>query len=943
MFSMRRFFTQYQEKILSPLGLFLIICTVTAVLSSPWNVTAQGSAKTDVDKMIQQMSVEERVGQLFLVTFVGSDVTAQSDIGQLVNDYHVGGVLLLPENGNFRNEGNTLTQVITVTNRLQMLAYANSKETGRGPYVPLFVAVDQEGNGYPHTAIRNGLTPLPSNMAIGATWNLLYAKEVGHVVGSELRALGINMLLGPSLDVVTDPRPGQPGDMETRTFGGDPYWVGKLGSAYIRGVHLGSENRVAVVVKHFPGLGNADRRPDEEIATIQESLQALRSVELIPFFSVTEQGEGEDTLGLADALMTSHIRYRGFQGNIRQLTRPVSLDAPALHAILEQPELSSWRNTGLLVSDALGVPAIQKFYDPTLQTFPNRRIALEAFLAGNDLLTLSHFGLTDDWTEQFENIKSTILFFQEKYKSDRVFRSQADAALRRILLLKRSLYPDFTVEHTLISAQPATGELLQGQDEISKLAKEAVTLIYPGPDELADRLPSPPLSDENILIFSDSHLYRECADCTPFPAIPTNALEKTILRLYGPDASRQISPSHVRSFSFRDLKTYVQSAEEKRDPTMKSLIQQADWIVLAMLDVNPTEVPDSDAVKLFLRESADTLRNHKVVVIGFGAPYYLDATEISKLTAYYAVYSKTSPFIEASVRALFQEFTPHGASPVSIRGANYNLIDRTAPDPNQVIQISVGNVSSEDKGTAVPIGVKVGTELRLHTSVILDRNGHPVPDGTPVTFILSYPSESLELPRQIAPTVHGIASTTVTLERVGDLEITALSDPADRSTTVLVSIEADKLGTIATRVPPTPTATKTPLPTSTPNPSPTSPPAPAATVTAVPPGIFTPPAGENLGLGVLLLSLAGMGVAESIGLWIDRGRYRPVYLKLRTGLWALGWGLGGYIAYGLGAIQPLMLAILPEGFPAWAQAPLFSSVLVLLAMAFGLWSEAERD
>jgi hypothetical protein len=59
--------------------------------------------------------------------------------------------------------------------------------------------------------------------------------------------------------------------------------------------------------------------------------------------------------------------------------------------------------------------------------------------------------------------------------------------------------------------------------------------------------------------------------------------------------------------------------------------------------------------------------------MAYGAPYYLDTTEISKLTAYYGVYSKVRPFIEASVRALFQEYTPGGALPVSVEGINYDL------------------------------------------------------------------------------------------------------------------------------------------------------------------------------------------------------------------------------------------------------------------------------
>jgi len=155
-------------------------------------------------------------------------------------------------------------------------------------------------------------------------------------------------------------------------------------------------------------------------------------------------------------------------------------------------------------------------------------------LAGNDLLILSQFGLNDEWPEQFENIKSTVLFFRDRYESDRAFRTRVDEALKRILRLKQRLYPSFALQEVLVSRGEAQAVLGQGQDLLSRLAQDAVTLVYPGPGELADRLPSPPLSDENILIVTDSRPLQECFDCEPFPAIAPQALEQMILRMYGP-------------------------------------------------------------------------------------------------------------------------------------------------------------------------------------------------------------------------------------------------------------------------------------------------------------------------------------------------------------------------------------------------------------------------
>ncbi|MCK4451837.1 MAG: hypothetical protein KAX26_14735, partial [Anaerolineae bacterium] len=530
----------------------VILGAFLASLLLPIPLAAQQDESDFIQGLMDGMSVEEKVGQLFLVTFAGSDPGLGSDVAELIRDYRVGGVVLLTDNGNFTNAEDAPLQVANLTNGLQALA-SSQPLTGTITFVPLFIAIAQDGDGFPYTEITAGVTEVPNNMALGATWNVNNAEKIGEVVGRELGAMGLNMLLGPSLDVLDNPRPGLKGDLGTRVFGGDPYWVGKFGQAYIRGVHQGGEGRVAVVAKHFPGLGGSDRRADDEVATVQKSLQELRKIELAPFFAVTQLKE-DDPQAMADALMTSHIRYRGFQGNIRQLTRPISFDPQALQALMALSEFEPWRSEGgLMVSNALGVSAVRKYYDPQLQTFPHKRIAQEAFLAGNDLLMLSQFALSDSWPEQLENIKATIQFFREKYLSDPNFQTRVDGALRRILSLKYRLYPDFALEAVQVDVENLAEVVGQGREDVFQVAQEAITLIYPGPDELADRLPSPPLIDENILIFSDDRQASDCPVCEPLPFIEPDALRGTILHLYGPEASGQVDPERINSLTFSQL------------------------------------------------------------------------------------------------------------------------------------------------------------------------------------------------------------------------------------------------------------------------------------------------------------------------------------------------------------------------------------------------------
>lgn len=872
------------------------LCPSLQMISSGMDAYSAHAGIDPIDEAMSQMRVEDLIGQLFVVTFLGNDTSSESEIAQLVRDYRVGGVVLLPENKNFDNTQNVPAQITKLTNDLQGLAFGQDVN-----FVPLFIAAEYAGDGFPNDDIRTGLTALPSEMALGATWQTGEASVVGNIAGRELSLLGINMMLGPFLDVSNLPRPGLKGDLATATFGGDPFWVGQFGRAYIKGVHEGSNGKVITVAKHFPGLGTADRKPNEEIPTVPKSLSELKTIELAPFMAVTTI---DDRIATTDALMSSHIRYRGFQGNIRQLTRPISVDPQNLRTLLAEPEFAQWRKQGgLLMTDALGVPSIRRYYDPQLQSFPFKRIAQDAFLAGNDLLFLFQYGLTDNtWEEQFENIKGTIEFFREKYATDSDFKAQVDESVRRILQTKYRMYGKFDLD-TVRGDSVADG-LASSENslEISRIAKEAITLIYPTVEDLPERLLNPPSVDDNILIFTDAREVRDCADCTPQPLIAIDSIEKTMVRLYGPNGSAQIDPGKITSMSFAQVKGGLlapASSQAGSAADINAMIERADWIIFAMLNVNTDEAPAADSVKTFLRLRSDSLRDKKIIVMAYGAPYYLDTTEISKLTAYYGVYSKIEPFIEASIRALFQEYIPGGVLPVSVEGINYDLITQTAPDSRQIIDLEVENTPDARPGQNIDI--TVGTTVNLRTGMILDKNGHIVPDGTPVRFRLIYPAERLELPRRETFTVGGIAETRITLEHAGQLEVTASSDPANQSVTLVLTVHAiDTQGTAQPTTDGSPGATTTTV---------TEPltstadfawlPADSTVAAGAPyPSGSTP----RVTLSDLWLTMAGMIVLTIAGdlLRLRGGRTRTY--RLRLVLMGLAFGLAGYTIYALGIL-----------------------------------------
>lgn len=938
------------------LALFLLLSAGSQPMLAQDESAADSLAAAQA--ILDNMSVAERVGQLFLVTFEGDQATFDSDIAELITNYHIGGVVLSAENDNITGYGNLENipaQTAELINNLQSLALVGQPiPVADGPEIeedavpptrlptppftpiPLFVALAHEGDSYPNTAVLNGLTDVPSNMAIGATWQPELAQQVGEVVGRELSHLGINMLLGPSLDVLETPDPISPSDLGVRSFGGDPYWVGVMGSAYTAGVHMGSDNQIAVIPKHFPGYGASDRPLHEEVPTVRKSLEQLRQIELAPFFAVA--GAAPRPEAVADGLLTTHIRYQGFQGNIRATTNPVSLDPLALSALMDQEELINWRSAGgLIVSDKLGVRAVERFYGQD-QGFPHRVVAKDAFLAGNDLLYLSDFALGDaPYEEQLLNIIDTILWFQERYETDVAFQQQVDTAVLRILQLKRRLYNNsFDPEDILTSDADLPVADPAGEATTIDVAQSSLTLIAPDPDELVERLVRPPTASENILIFTDMRPFQQCSICPPQSLIGLTAIEERMLALYGPQASAQLQPDRISSHSFADLQAFIDAGPEpiiyntepitptvapQSSPTPEDgptatplptatpppafLVQEdlasADWIVFAMLDQTGA---NSRALNNFLAQRPDLVREQRVVVFAFNAPYYLDSTEITQLSALFGLYSHNEAAIDTAVRALFQELQFAGASPVNIPGASYDLFLQTQPTANQIIGLDVTNRDTDAANADEPFPVEVGDTLRLQTGVILDNNGHPVPDGTVVRFRQRDRVAGVENIIGEVPTTNGIAQLDYVLEtrtEGGQFRIVAESGAATVSQEVDIKVGTTESGggaqvsiidptpqpTPTDEPPPTPTVTATSPATDAPEPTSTS------SQTAVPP--------EEPGIRIelsefWLLTAVFAGLLVSSGTAFTLGRQQNVSLAQQIG-WPLWTMIGGLLAY----------------------------------------------
>lgn len=863
--------------------IFFLINLLVLLIPIPMAQAQTPTPPPQMQLILNSMTPEEKVGQLFLVTFKGTETGNTSQIYDLMVRYHIGGVVLLAQNDNFGQD--TVGQTQTLINDLQALEWNISRNPVKDPitgeeypstYIPLFVGITQEGNGYPTDQILDGLTPLPSEMAIGATWNTGLAERVGEVRGRELSALGFNLFFGPSLDVLEAPAVSG-GDLGTRVFGGDPFWVGEMGRAFISGLHNGSDNQLLVIAKHFSGVGGSDRLPEEEVSTVRKSIEQLKQIEFAPFFAVT--GNAPSPEAGADGLLVSHIRYQGFQGNIRATTRPISFDAQALKQILALPEFATWYSEGgLIVSDDLGTKAVSEFYASGGQ-FVARGAARDAFLAGNDILYLGNINSTD-LPDTYTTTMRILDFFVQKYQEDPAFAQRVDESVARILTAKYGLYGSFVLPNVTVPVNQLS-ELGSATDVTFNVARNSATLISPDLQDLATVMPLPPQSNERMVFITDVMTVKQCTECVEQQSFAADALQQSVIQLYGPQSGDQTANFRLASYSLQSLQPMLDQLETPLTPTIEEDIDNADWIVISFAD---TSRGQPDLINRFLRERPDLLRDKRMVLFSFGAPYYFDTTTISKFTAYYALYSKQPQFVDIAARLLFQELTPVGISPVSISGIGYDLISVLAPDPDQVIPLFLDleavpenpDLSVTPEATPIPL-FQIGDTIAIRTGVIQDNNGHAVPDGTVVQFSMTLTGEGGTILQQYdAVTEEGVARAAFGLDKPGLLEIRVVSEPALISN--VVQLDVSQSGSVAVTVV-VPQLTQSIEPT------------PVETAVAPENGYVTNEGYPRFSAWFIAMLSIIFGVLMGYSFGIRIGDQRSAFR------WALGIALGGLVAY----------------------------------------------
>ena len=292
-----------------------------------------------VDSLYNSMTVEERIGQLYMVQVMSSNSDAVNNkVVDLIKNQHIGGVIY--------SNGGPYRQA-KLNNKLQ----AASK-------IPLLVGMDAEWG----LSMRLDSTyAFPWNMTLGAISNNKLVEETGRLIGEHCKRLGVHFNFAPAVDINTNPKNPIIGN---RSFGEDRDNVTAKGLAFMTGMQSAGTLANA---KHFPGHGDTEDDSHYKLPTINFSAKRIDSIELYPYKKLIKEG--------LSSVMVAHLNVPSLE---KQSGLPSSLSKHIVTDILKD----SLGFKGLIFTDALTMKGAANFSE-------TGAIDLAAFLAGNDVLLMS--------------------------------------------------------------------------------------------------------------------------------------------------------------------------------------------------------------------------------------------------------------------------------------------------------------------------------------------------------------------------------------------------------------------------------------------------------------------------------------------------------------------------------------------------------------------------
>lgn len=322
----------------------------------------------EVQNIVDSMSLEEKVAQLFLVqpeaiVDIGTATAAGDATKQAINKTPVGGFVYFSDN---------LQSEQQVQDMLRNVQKYSEDRIG----LPAFLSVDEEGGTVARVAStgRFDVTDVGDMAKIGASGDVQQAKQAGETIGSYLSELGFNLDFAPDADVLTNP---DNTVVKKRSFGSDPQVVSDMSLAVAQGL---AQHQVYSVYKHFPGHGATAGDTHQGYAYTDKTLDELKQSELIPFENAIQNN--------AAFIMAAHISAPRVTGD----DTPASLSKTMITDILR----GQMGYDGIVVTDAMNMGAVTEQYT-------SAQAAVKALQAGADVVLMP-----EDFQEAYQGVLDAV-------------------------------------------------------------------------------------------------------------------------------------------------------------------------------------------------------------------------------------------------------------------------------------------------------------------------------------------------------------------------------------------------------------------------------------------------------------------------------------------------------------------------------------------------------
>ncbi len=606
------------EKSFTFLLLFSLLLNPIFAQSSPYLPLNRELTKQEekwVRDTMKQLTLAAKIGQMFMADgnaiFMNRSTDAYEQLKHHIEDNRVGGVLW------FRSD---VWATAVLTNRLQGMSE-----------LPLLVASDLEmGLGMR----LNDTQWWPPNMAVAATGEPQYALNQGICTAREARAIGINWLFAPVVDVNNNPNNPV---INVRSYSEDPNTVAKFALAFVQGAN--SENALTCA-KHFPGHGNTATDSHIGLPVVDVSKENLTKLELAPFRVLAGTDKKKDERPFAvSSIMSAHISLPQIESDAVAPVRKLSAGEQANAEFTSQTEANAVKVTkpatlsnkiltgilrdelkfgGLVVTDAMNMAGISARYDAATA-------ALEAIKAGIDVI------------EKCPDIDAAIKGVQDAIAKKEITEERINLSVEKILRAKAALG---LIEERLVDldkvdqivSSPGCQALAQD------IADHSITLVR---------------DDKKILPLKNSARVLNIT-FTDDDGVFNSQTFTTELR------NRKLNLENV-TLDYRATEADLQKLLTRVDKEKFDAIFFAS-LVRARSGKGTVSLPP---IGMRLAEEL-TKRDLPLLVISFGNPYLL--TSIPNAKAYIAAYSPYPFSQRAAAKAILGANEITGKLPVSLPG-----------------------------------------------------------------------------------------------------------------------------------------------------------------------------------------------------------------------------------------------------------------------------------